>query len=241
VNETIFVAGASGAVGMRLVPLLVQAGHVVYGTTRSPGKAPELAALGARPVVVDVYDVAALSGALVSARPDVVISQLTDLPDALSTLDQPQRTQALERNARMRTEGMGNLVAAALKSGAERLIAQSIAWIYAPGPEPHSEADPLNLDGGVTVAGVVALERLTLESPPLVGTVLRYGQLYGPRTGNAAPVGEIAVHVDAAAWAALLATQHQVQGIFNIAEPNGHISTARAERDLRWDPGFRLG
>ena len=88
----------------------------------------------------------------------------------------------------MRSEGTRNLVSAMLASGARRLIAQSIAWMYAPGSQPHSEADPLdtNAQGArtITVAGVVTLERLAISSPPIEGIVLRYGHLYGPHTGS---------------------------------------------------------
>ena len=138
----------------------------------------------------------------------------------------------------------GNLVAAAQQSGVERFIAQSIAWVYAPGREPHPESDPLDVAAegtrAVTVSGVVELERLVLSSAQLGGTVLRYGQLYGPDTGADRPSGVAAVQVDAAAWAALLATQASVDGVFNCAEPTGYLSIDRARWELGWDPSFRL-
>ncbi len=181
--KQIFLAGAAGAIGSRLVPLLLSAGHDVTGTTRSAAKVAQLRELGARPVVVDVFDYAALREAIGAAHPEIVIHQLTDLP---KDLDPAHMGAAIARNARIRTEGTRNLVAAAVAAGARRLIAQSIAWAYAPGNEPHSESDPLDVaaqgDRGVTVRGVVDLEERALQSPPLAGVVLRYGQLYGPGT-----------------------------------------------------------
>ena len=184
----IFLAGASGAIGRRLTPLLHGAGHYVRGSTRSKAKADALRSLGADPVVVDVFDATALSRAVASARPDVVIHQLTDLP---KDLDPREMGAAIIRTARIRGEGTRNLVGAAIAAGARRLVAQSIAWAYAPGAEPHAETDPLDAgaagDDGVNVQGLIALEDLTLKSPPLEGVVLRCGQLYGPeplRTGR---------------------------------------------------------
>ena len=147
------------------------------------------------------------------------------------------------RNARIRRQGTANLVGAALAAGARRLIAQSIAWAYAPGPEPHAEAD--SLDSGaegsraVSVGGVIALEKHVLGASPIDGIVLRYGHLYGPGTGTEA-AAEPAVHVDAAANAALLAVERGTQGTFNVAEPNGYIATDKAVSELGWHAGFRL-
>jgi nucleoside-diphosphate-sugar epimerase len=236
----IFLAGATGAIGKRLAPLLLSAGHHVTGTTRSSDKGDALRAAGVDGVIVDVFAAPALSRAVSAARPDIVIHQLTDLPPGL---DPSRMAEGTRRNARMRSEGTKNLVLAALEAGVSRLIAQSIAWMYAPGREPHSEDDPLDLDAqgtrAITVAGVATLERLTVSSPPIDGVVLRYGHLYGPGTGAA--VAEMpALHVDAAAQAALLAIERARRGIFNIAEPNGYISTEKARRELRFDPAFRL-
>ena len=214
----IFLAGASGAIGSRLTPLLLGAGHDVCGSTRSAAKAEALRALGAEPVVVDVFDAAALARAVASARPDVVIHQLTDLP---KDLDPREMGAAIVRTARIRSEGTLNLVRAALAAGARRLVAQSIAWAYAPGAEPHAETDPLDTgaegDGAINVQGLIALEDLTLKSPPLEGVVLRYGQLYGPGTPFDRPSREVPLHVDAAAYAALLAVSQGDPGIYNIA------------------------
>ena len=240
VARRIFLAGASGAVGMRLTTLLREAGHLVIGTTRSAKKADALLALGALPCVVDVFEAESLSRAVREARPDVVINQLTDLP---KDLDPAKMQEAIVRNARVREEGTRNLVAAAHAAGARRMIAQSIAWAYAPGMEPHSESDPLdtNAQGGraITIRGVVALEELTLRSPPLEGIVLRYGQLYGPGTHADVPSTSAPVHVDAAAHAALLAVERGAPGAFNIAQPNSYVTTTKALRELGWSPGFR--
>ena len=239
--DKVFLAGAAGAVGRRLVPLLREAGYAVWGTTRSPEKAEALRAAGVVPVVVDVFDRAVLSRAMREARPGVVIHQLTDLP---KTLAGRPSGEVLKANARVREEGTRNLVDAAIAAGAQRFVAQSIAWLYAPGPQPYSEDAPLDRDAtgpnAITVAGVAALERMTLGSPPLEGVVLRYGQLYGPGTWNTSQNGPAPVHVDAAAHAALLAIATPHAGIFNIAEEKGLVSCERARRLLGWNPAFRL-
>jgi nucleoside-diphosphate-sugar epimerase len=236
----IFLAGAAGAIGKRLVPLLLDARHDIVGTTRSKDKADALRAAGVEPVVVDVFDAPALSRAVSAARPDIVVHQLTDLPPGL---DPAQMAEGTRRNARMRREGTRNLVAAALAAGTQRLVAQSIAWMYAPGPQPHGEDDPLDVHApgtrAMTADGVATLERLTVASPPIEGIVLRYGHLYGPGTG--AEAGETpSLHVDAAAAAALLAIEKARRGIYNIAEPNAYLSTDKARRELGFDPSFRL-
>ena len=236
----IFVAGATGAVGKRLVPLMLKAGHRVIGTTRSAAKGEALRAAGVEPAVVDVFDAQALSVAVLEAHPDIIIHQLTDLP---SGLNPSQMMEGTQRNARMRRQGSQNLVAAALDAGVHRLIARSIAWMYAPGKEPHSEDDPLDIDArgtrAITVAGVATLERLTISSPPIDGVVLRYGHLYGPGAGtNTAETP--ALHVDAAAWAAVLAIEKARRGIYNIAGPSGYLSTEKARRELGFDASAGL-
>lgn len=232
----IFLAGATGAIGRRLAPLLVAAGHEVIGTTRSPGKVDALRKAGVEPLVIDVFDAAALSRAVNAASPEIVVQQLTDLPPGL---DPSRMAAATYRNARVRKEGTRNLVAAALEAGVRRFIAQSIAWVYAPGVEPHTEDDPLDVhaEGGraVSVDGVATLERLTLSSPPMVGAVLRYGHLYGPGTGVSSVPESPSLHVDAAASAALLLVEKERSGIYNIAEPCGYLSTAKARRDLGFE------
>jgi nucleoside-diphosphate-sugar epimerase len=237
----ILLAGASGAIGQRLMPLLLDAGHQVAGTTRSAGRAQALEALGIDAMVVDVFDADSLSRLIASVRPDIVIHQLTDLPKGL---DPSRMAESIGRNARIRDQGTRNLVHAAIAAGARRLIAQSIAWAYAPGPEPHAEADPLDLDAkgdrAVSVRGVAALESWTLSSPPLAGVVLRYGQIHGPGTGADAPRGPVPLHVDAAAYAALLAVERGAPGVFNVAEPNAHVATEKARAELGWNADFRL-
>lgn len=240
-RHRIFLAGASGAIGRRLIPLLRSAGHSVAGATRSANKAEMLRTLGAEPVTVDVYDATSLAHAVISFRPDIVVHQLTDLPPGL---DPARMNNAVPRNARIRDEGTRNLIAAAMAAGASRVVAQSIAWAYADNPTPHSEEDPLDLkaDGNraITVGGIAALEAQVLHSPPLRGVVLRYGQIYGPGTGADLPKGTAPLHVDAAAYAALLAIERDVSGIFNVAELNGYVTTDKARTVLGWNEGFRL-
>jgi nucleoside-diphosphate-sugar epimerase len=238
----IFLAGATGVIGVRLIPLLLAAGHSVTGSTRSAGKAAELKTIGVEPVVLDVFDATALQAAVVGARAEIVIHQLTDLPDVI---DPAQMTAVLERNSRLRIEGTANLIAAARAAGAERIIAQSIAFAYAAGPEPHAESDPLaSAEGGapstITPRGVRALEDAVLKTPGIDGIVLRYGRLYGPGTWNT-PNARAPLHVDAAAHAALLAIIHGAPGVYNIAEDDGAVSIEKARRELNFDPGFRLG
>jgi nucleoside-diphosphate-sugar epimerase len=237
----ILLAGASGVIGTRLIPLLRDAGHRVAGTTRSTDKGEGLRRLGVDPVVIDVFDAAALARVTAAVGPDIDIHQLTDLPKGL---DPSRMSEAIARNARIRDEGTRNLVNAAIAAGARRLIAQSIAWAYAPGPEPHSERDPLDLDAqgdrSVSVRGVAALENRVLTSPPLAGVVLRYGQVYGPGTGFDAPRGSAPLHVDAAAYAALLAIDKGAPGIYNVAETNEYVVTDRARSELGWRADFRV-
>ena len=237
----IFLAGAAGVIGRRLVPLLIDAGHSVVGTTRSIGKAEVLKAAGVEPVVVDIFDAAALARAVAGARAEIVIHQLTDLPPGL---DPSLMGDAMLRNARIRDEGTRNLVSAMQAAGVGRLIAQSIAWMYAEGPLPHKENDPLDHGAqgprAVTVAGVAALERLTTSSPPIEGIVLRYGRFYGPETRSEAAREAPVVHIDAAAHAALLAVERGRRGIYNIAEPSAYLSLDRATSELGFDPSFRM-
>jgi nucleoside-diphosphate-sugar epimerase len=237
----IFLAGASGAIGRRLTPLLLAAGHAVTGTTRSPEKAKALAARGIEPAVVDVFDGEALRTAVVRARPEVVIHQLTDLPQIL---DPARRAETLVRNARLRIDGTANLVAAAQAAGSRRLIAQSIAFIYADGPEPHAESDPLapgdgDDPGALTARGVRTLEQATLRSPGMAAIVLRYGRLYGPGTWFDKPAGRGSLHVDAAAHAALLAVTRGEPGVYNIAEDDGAVTIDKARQELGFDPAVR--
>jgi nucleoside-diphosphate-sugar epimerase len=242
VAKSIFLAGASGAIGRRLVPLLIKAGHRVTGTTRSPGRAEDLRRAGVKPVIVDAFEAMALLAAVQDAAPEIVVHQLTDL--ALFS-DGGRRTEALERNARLRMIGTANLVAAALMAGARRLIAQSISFVYAPGREPHGENDLLDLDAAgtraISVRGVQALEREVTQTPGIEGVVLRYGWLYGPGTGAETPPARGSVHVDVAAHAALLAIERGRAGIYNIAEDDGAVAIDKARSELGFDPAFRVG
>jgi nucleoside-diphosphate-sugar epimerase len=150
----------------------------------------------------------------------------------------------LARNARLRIEGTANLVAAAIAAGARRLIAQSIAFACAEGPEPHAETDPLSSGesgpGATTARGVRALEQAVLGAPEIEGLVLRYGRLYGPGTWFEAATGRGPLHVDAAARAAELAVTRGAAAIYNVAEDDGAVSIARARAELGFDPAFRL-
>ncbi|KPW95757.1 Nucleoside-diphosphate-sugar epimerase/dehydratase [Pseudomonas amygdali pv. eriobotryae] len=236
-SRKVFVAGASGVIGKALLKLLVAADYSVYGATRRAEKVKDIEATGATAVVVDVYDAERLNQELVRIQPWAVIHQLTDLPRGLS----PElMAKAVENNARIRTEGTRNLVAAARAAGATRLIAQSIAWAYRPGETPYLETCPLDVEAqgsrGVSVGGVAALEQQVLSEPALNGTILRYGQLYGPDTGTDEPTGTSPVHVQAAARAALLALQTEQSGVFNITQDSPTVSNEKAKRVLGWSP-----
>jgi nucleoside-diphosphate-sugar epimerase len=231
----IFLAGAGGVIGRRLTPLLVSASQQVVGTTRSPDKTAAIIRLGAEPVVVDAFDAAALTKAVQGARPDAIIHQLTDLAFAPGT---PRYEEGLARNARLRIEGTRNLVNAAKAAGVDRMVAQSIAFIYAPGAGARVESDPL-LPGNETAAAVTALEEAVLSLPR--GIVLRYGYFYGPGTWSGdTPSRAPAIHVDAAAQATLLALGKAGRGIYNIAEDAESLSSEKAKRDLGFDAGFRM-
>jgi nucleoside-diphosphate-sugar epimerase len=237
----IFLAGAAGAIGRRLTPLLIKTGHHVTGTTRSRDKAVLLNDVGAVPVVVDAFDAAALREAVAEAAPDVVIHQLTDLPAAPGT---PGYAEGLERNRRIRVEGTRNLIDAAKAAGVRRVIAQSIGFIYAPASGARVESDALDPSTDParrgTVDGVRALERAVLETFGIDGVVLRFGFFYGPGTWNEARPKGAAIHVDAAAQATLLAVTKGEPGIYNIAEDDPGLSSAKAKRALGFDPAFRL-
>ena len=173
----IFFAGASGVIGGRVVPLLVAAGHTVGAMTRTAEKANRLAAVGAEPIVCDVFDREALASAVRSFSPDVLLHELTDLPDDLENLP---ADSAL--NARIRVEGTRNLLDALDGPGQTKIVAQSVAWTMRPGLEADA---------------VSSLEDAVLAAD---GVVLRYGFLYGPGTyfeGDLPPAPR--VHIDAAA------------------------------------------
>lgn len=190
----IFVAGATGVIGVRLVPLLIEAGHTVAGMTRTPGKADAVERLGATAVVCDVYDGETLTREVRAFAPEMVVHQLTDLPDNVAQL-----AAGGAANARMRRDGTRNLLVAAAAADARRFLAQSIAW------EPSGE-------------GVVAkadLERSVLEYG---GVVVRYGQFYGPGTYyEDEPPDDPRIQIDEAARRTLDALDHD-HGVVTIAE-----------------------
>ena len=229
-KRSVFVAGATGAVGRQLLPMLVRAGYEVFGTTRDSRKAAQIEAIGARPVLVDVFDRAALIAAVGEAHPDVIIHQLTDLTSA-----------DFAANDRLRVVGTRNLVDAAKAAGVPRMIAQSLAITYAHKAEPATEQDPLADTAPEvrdTVKGVRALEAAVSELPE--GVILRYGLFYGPGTwfsknGPFAdavrraerPAGKGSssfIHVEDAARAAMRAIDWP-PGVFNIVDDDPAIGT----------------
>lgn len=180
----VFVAGASGAIGRKLVPQLLAAGHEVTGMTRREENAEAIRAVGARAVVCDVFDAAALESAVVEAAPEVVIHELTALPPRL---DPKAKDDPLAPTNRLRSEGTRNLIAAAKAAGARRLIAESVAFFYAPeGDWVKSEDAPAFADApgpfGTAGKALAELERQVTGTEGLEGVVLRYGWLYGPGT-----------------------------------------------------------
>lgn len=172
----IFVAGATGVIGLRIVRLLTQAGHEVAAMTRSASKSALLRGLGAQDVVCDVFDSDLLMEHCVAFRPDVVVHQLTDLPD-----EEFRIPECAEANNRMRREGTRALLAAAVTAGSSGLVAQSVAWELPPNG----------------AAAVEDLERQVLE---VSGIVARYGRFYGPGTYSPASApASPRIHVDDAA------------------------------------------
>ena len=235
----IFLAGATGAIGSQLVPMLLAAGHEVTGTTRSPERAELLRSQGARAAVLDALDEGAVATAVRDAKPETVIHQLTALP---KRIDPRSIERDFQLNDRLRTEGTRILLAAAREAGARRVLAQSIAFSYAPGPPGtvHGENDPLLSDGDVpdsfrrTAAAIRELEQQVLDAG---GLVLRYGYFYGPGTaisatgstgqdvarrrlpviGGGAGVWSL-IHIRDAASATLAALTNGASGAYNIVD-----------------------
>jgi nucleoside-diphosphate-sugar epimerase len=233
----VFVAGATGAIGRRLVPQLIAQGHDVSGMTRTAQGAELLRSLGAQPYQADAFAGKAVRAAVSHARPDAIIHQLTDLSGS-----------DFAANAALRVNGTRNLVDAAHAAGVPRMIAQSISWAYRPGDVPADEDVPLDLEAGgsraLTVRAVASLETAVAEVHEWV--VLRYGLLYGPgtwyapdgaraddaRAGRLLAADDVSsfVHVDDAARAAVAAL-HWPSGAVNVCDDE-----PAAGRD--WVPAF---
>jgi 2-alkyl-3-oxoalkanoate reductase len=235
----IFLAGATGALGKRLVPMLVERGHRVVGTTRSTDRAAQLSEAGAEPVVLDPLDERAVREAVARAEPDVVVHQLT----ALSASMGRNFDRWFAHTNRLRTEGTDILIAAARAAGARRLVWQSYGgWPYAREGGPiKTEDDSLDpnppSDARETLAAIRHLEAAVLGADGMEGVVLRYGGFYGPGTsitdGGAQvemirkrriPVGGDGsgvwsfVHIDDAAAATLAAIEGGPPGVYNITD-----------------------
>jgi nucleoside-diphosphate-sugar epimerase len=236
----IFVAGAGGALGARLVPMLISGGHEVVAMTRSPGKGGALRAMGAEPAVADGLDRAAVMQAVVRAEPEVVIHQMT----ALAQMKSLKRFDAeFALTNRLRTAGTDHLVDAARAAGARRLIVQSYgSWNYErSGTGLKSEDDPLDSDPPPnqreSLAAIRHLEQAVLGAGDLEAIALRYASFYGPGTGIARDgdivdlvadrklpiVGDGAgvwsfVHIEDAACATVAAIGRGAPGIYNVVD-----------------------
>jgi 2-alkyl-3-oxoalkanoate reductase len=233
----VFLAGATGVIGRPLLERLVADGHQVVGMTRSLSKADALRAAGAEPVVADGLDAQAVRDAVVKARPDAVIHELTAIPQRL---DPRKIVRDFELTDRLRTEGTRNLLAAAQAAGASRFIAQSIAFAYEPGPPGtvHDERDPLILAPPAqferSARAIAELERQTIAAD---GLVLRYGYFYGPGSAisaHGALAGEVAkrrlpivgsgtgvwsfIHIRDAAEATVAALTRGEAGTYNVVD-----------------------
>jgi nucleoside-diphosphate-sugar epimerase len=235
----VFVAGAGGVIGRRLVPMLIDRGHEVTGATRSADRAAQMRESAVEAVVCDVFDAADLRAKVEAAAPEVIVHELTDIPPAL---DPRKMAAQLAGNDRIRDEGTRNLVAAGLAAGARRMVAQSIAFAYPPtGEGPKTEDDPLFDDApwpwSRSVQALHALEDAVTKTDGLEGIVLRYGFFYGPGSsydssghwarevrrrrfpivGGGGGVFSF-VHVDDAASATVAAVEGGPPGIYNIVD-----------------------
>jgi nucleoside-diphosphate-sugar epimerase len=233
----VFLAGATGVIGRPLLERLVADGHEVSGMTRSPQKADALRAAGAEPIVADGLDAQAVHDAVVKARPDAVIHELTAIPQRL---DPRKIIRDFALTDRLRTEGTRNLLAGARAAGASRFIAQSIAFAYEPGPAGtvHGEQDPLIADPPAqferSAKAITELEHQTVAAD---GLVLRYGYFYGPGSSistHGALADEVAkrrlpivgggagvwsfTHVEDAAAATAQALTHGQSGTYNVVD-----------------------
>jgi nucleoside-diphosphate-sugar epimerase len=232
----VFLAGASGALGRRLIPQLIEHGHSVVGTTRTDAKAAILRDLGAEPVVLDALDREAVVDAVVQAQPDAIVHQLT----ALSDIDFRKFEKSFELTDRLRSEGTDNLLAAAEAVGVPHFVAQSYAgWPYARVGGPiKSEKEPLDPHPAPqTRRSLEAIRHLEMRVTEYNGIVLRYGGFYGPGTGLEPDGDQLAmvrkrqfpllgdargvwsfVHIDDAAAATVAALEHGKPGIYNIVD-----------------------
>ncbi len=232
----VFVAGASGVIGRRVVPALVAVGHQVTATTRKPDNQDSLRALGAEPVVVDGLDADAVREAVAKAEPEVVIHEMTAIPPAFG-LRHFDRTFAVTNE--LRTKGLDHLLAAAAVAGSTRMIAQSYAgWPNArTGGPVKTEDDPLDPDPPAeqreSMAAIRHLEQAVIGANRMTGIALRYASLYGPGAsdqivamiakrqfpliGDGAGVWSF-LHVDDAAAATVAAVLAGERGIYNIAD-----------------------
>jgi nucleoside-diphosphate-sugar epimerase len=233
----VFVAGATGAVGTPLVPLLLEAGHSVIGMTRTPEKAEALRAAGAEAVVADGLDRQAVVEAVRSAGPEVVVHQLTALG---GKFDLRRFERFFELTNRLRMEGTDNLLEAARTAGARRFVAQSFAgWPYErTGGPVKAEEDPLDPDPPEsmrsTLDAIRRLEATVMSAGDLEGIVLRYGPFYGPDTGMGAALDDVRrrrfpiigrgtgvwsfVHIEDAARATVAAIERGAPGVYNIVD-----------------------
>jgi nucleoside-diphosphate-sugar epimerase len=228
----VFVAGATGAIGGRLVPQLIERGHEVTGTSRSSEKAERLRAQGAEAFVLDLLDPAAVSEVVVAVRPEAIVHEATALA-GMSDVKHFDRSFATTN--RLRTEGTDALLAAAREAGVERFVAQSYAgWPYArEGGAVKTEDDPLDPDPvpemSETLAAIRYLESRVVDAG---GIVLRYGGLYGapddaqlelvrkrrfPIVGDGGGVWSF-VHLEDAAAATVLALERGEPGIYNVVD-----------------------
>jgi 2-alkyl-3-oxoalkanoate reductase len=232
----VFVAGATGAIGRPLVRQLIEAGHEVTGMTRSEERGEGLRSAGAKAVVADALDAAAVRSATVDAGAEAVVHQLTDLPRDFSM------RYGYGETSRLRTEGTRNLIDAARAAGARRLVAQSIAFIYDPrGPEVNDEEGrTMPASGskfGEAVAATLELERTVVQAERLEGLALRYGFFYGPGTWYTHGTGIARrvkrrwfpvigegegifsyVHVEDAASATVAALGRGAPGVYNVVD-----------------------
>jgi nucleoside-diphosphate-sugar epimerase len=201
----IFLAGATGVIGRRLVRLLVDAGHQVAGLTRSPDKTALLEGLGAQPVVGDVFEADWLVDEIVRFRPDIIIHELTDLPDDAAEIGAHSWV-----NAMVRRQGTANLIVAARAAGVTRMLVQSVAW-------------PL---GGGPGDAVSDMERAVLD---FGGVVLRYGQFYGAGTYHPGdPPSPPRVQIDEAARRTVEALDAS-SGILIVVDPEDRWPAGPAE------------